>query len=55
MYTHLYNICIGNGGFNLYKYNYPLSRTKLGADNIPIGKHLYVYYMCVCVILCSIW
>jgi hypothetical protein len=27
----------GNGGFNLYKYHYPASRTKMGKDNVPMG------------------
>ena len=27
----------GNGGFNLYKYNYPTSRTKMAKDNVPMG------------------
>ena len=27
----------GNGGFNLYKYHYPTSRTKMAKDNIPMG------------------
>eukprot|EP00903_Cladosiphon_okamuranus_P016703 g15396.t1 len=27
----------GNGGFNLYKYHYPNSRTKNDKDNIPMG------------------
>ena len=28
----------GNGGFNLYKYHYPVSRTVMGEDNIPKGQ-----------------
>ena len=29
----------GNGGFNIYKYHYPLNRvTKHGEDGLPIGK-----------------
>jgi WD40 repeat protein len=28
----------GNGGFNLYKYHYPMSRTSMGKDNIPVGN-----------------
>jgi WD40 repeat protein len=27
----------GNGGFNLYKYHYPKSRTKMSQDNVPMG------------------
>lgn len=27
----------GNGGFNLYKYHYPASRTALAKDNVPMG------------------
>jgi len=27
----------GNGGFNLYKYHYPASRTKEAKDNMPMG------------------
>jgi len=27
----------GNGGFNLYKYHYPKSRTKQASDNVPMG------------------
>ena len=27
----------GNGGFNLYKYSYPISRTKQAKDDKPIG------------------
>lgn len=27
----------GNGGFNLYKYRYPTSRTKTAKDNHPCG------------------
>jgi WD repeat-containing protein 92 len=27
----------GNGGFNLYKYHYPKSRTALAKDNVPVG------------------
>lgn len=27
----------GNGGFNLYKYHYPKSRTKMSNDNVPMG------------------
>lgn len=27
----------GNGGFNLYKYHYPLNRTKMAKDNVPMG------------------
>jgi len=28
----------GNGGFNLYKYHYPASRTVVGEDNVPAGN-----------------
>lgn len=28
----------GNGGFNLYKYHYPKSRTSLAKDNVPVGQ-----------------
>jgi len=27
----------GNGGFNLYKYQYPVSRTRQAKDNMPMG------------------
>eukprot|EP01041_Mallomonas_annulata_P011138 gene11138-23278_t len=27
----------GNGGFNLYKYHYPASRTRQAKDNMPMG------------------
>jgi WD repeat-containing protein 92 len=27
----------GNGGFNLYKYHYPKSRTTAAKDNVPMG------------------
>lgn len=27
----------GNGGFNLYKYHYPKSRTTMAKDNVPMG------------------
>ena len=27
----------GNGGFNVYKYHYPSSRTKMAKDNVPMG------------------
>lgn len=27
----------GNGGFNMYKYHYPKSRTSTSKDNVPIG------------------
>lgn len=27
----------GNGGFNMYKYHYPASRTTMGQDNMPLG------------------
>ena len=27
----------GNGGFNIYKYHYPKSRTTTGKDNVPLG------------------
>ncbi len=27
----------GNGGFNLYKYHYPKSRSQLSKDNVPVG------------------
>lgn len=27
----------GNGGFNIYKYHYPKSRTMTGKDNVPMG------------------
>jgi hypothetical protein len=27
----------GNGGFNVYKYHYPTSRTKMAQDNVPMG------------------
>jgi WD repeat-containing protein 92 len=27
----------GNGGFNLYKYHYPKSRTQMANDNVPCG------------------
>lgn len=27
----------GNGGFNVYKYHYPKSRTAMYKDNIPVG------------------
>lgn len=27
----------GNGGFNIYKYHYPSSRTSIYKDNIPVG------------------
>ena len=27
----------GNGGFNVYKYHYPKSRTAMAKDNVPVG------------------
>lgn len=27
----------GNGGFNLYKYHYPASRTQMAKDDVPMG------------------
>lgn len=27
----------GNGGFNMYKYHYPKSRTAMAKDNVPMG------------------
>jgi len=27
----------GNGGFNIYKYQYPASRTAMYKDNVPVG------------------
>lgn len=27
----------GNGGFNVYKYHYPKSRTTNAKDNVPMG------------------
>ena len=27
----------GNGGFNVYKYQYPKSRTTMAKDNVPMG------------------
>lgn len=27
----------GNGGFNIYKYHYPKSRTAMAKDNVPVG------------------
>lgn len=27
----------GNGGFNVYKYNYPAARSRVGKDDIPTG------------------
>lgn len=27
----------GNGGFNIYKYHYPASRSKVGKDDAPVG------------------
>lgn len=27
----------GNGGFNIYKYHYPKSRTTTAKDNVPMG------------------
>ena len=31
----------GNGGFNLYKYHYPKSRTAMHKDNVPVGGDVY--------------
>ena len=41
----LFDLCVscvftiggGNGGFNMYKYHYPASRTQMAEDNTPIG------------------
>jgi len=29
--------CGGNGGLNLYKYQYPTARQRQGKDNLPVG------------------
>lgn len=44
----------GNGGFNVYKYHYPKSRTAMAKDNVPVGVvgsvellNSKVWYLCV--------